>query len=63
MTPVAYRELWTSADSSITVQVHLNGRRTLDGQPEITSGDVQTILHTHGYSFSHLLPKTRTNGR
>ena len=60
MTPVAYRELWKSDDSSITVRVHVDGSRTLDGQPEIVPGTAQSFLNEEGFAFSHLLPKTAT---
>ncbi len=40
--------------------MHVDGSRTLDGQPEIVHGAVQTFLNREGFAFSHLLPKTAT---
>lgn len=58
MTPIAYRELWTSVSSSVTVRVHMDGSRTLDGQPEILPDDVRTVLSEEGYAFSRMVPNT-----
>ncbi len=60
MMPIAYRELWKSGNSSITVRVHLDGSRTLDEQPEIPRGEVPKFLKAEGFTFSNLLPKTAT---